>query len=352
MGRAREIVISLVLAGCLALLVVFVSSYQGERQENRHEIIQMQFDLLQGKDYVLNGRPMYLAPFQNRVLFPLALVAVTRLGVLDANDSYLILRLAETVLAFLTMYWAARAISGGSPKLAAVGMLLLAYCLILTFGFNWEHPTDMLDVVFTALMVLATVRHRASLLLLVALFAATNRESAAFAGVMWGICYGLNEKRKPNLPELGRAFLLTAIPYAAVLLLRYAFGGARAIVGETQMITAITSLRSDLQILLDYTTPFNWLTLGIAMFVPPLLWAASNWRTMHYLQRRLVYTALVLVLISFLFGILSELRIFIPSIVILVLTALWSEATHVPSPSLSPMQLKDGISIERHSETH
>lgn len=326
MGRAREIGISLLLAGCLALMVVFVSSYQGERQKNRHEIIQMQFDLLQGKDYVLNGRPMYLAPFQNRVLFPFALVALTRLGVLDANDSYLVLRLAETVLAFLTVYWVGRAISG-SPKLAAVGMLLLACCLILTFGYNWEHPTDMLDAVFTALMVFATVRHRRSLLLIVALLAATNRESAAFAGILWGICYGFTEKWRPNVPELARAFLLTAIPYAAVLILRYAFGGTRAIVGGTQMITALSSLQSDIRILLDYTTPFNWLTLGIAMFLLPLLWAASNWRTLSFLQRRLVYAALILIVISFLFGILSELRIFIPSVVILILAALWSEAT-------------------------
>jgi hypothetical protein len=326
MLRVREIVVSLVLAACFALCVVFISSFQGERQENRAEIIQMQFDLLEGKSYRLNDRAVYLAAFQNRVLFPLAFVNFVRLGVLDANDSYLILRLAETILAFAVVYWTARGI-GATPKLAAAAMLLIAYCLILTFGYNWEHPTDVLDAMFVALMVWATVAKRSRWLLLISLAAAANRESAAFAGVLWGVCYGFSETWRPKVKELGHALVLVLIPYAAVLALRYWFGGAKALASETQLITAFSSLANDVKTLTDYLTPFNWLTLGLAMFVPPLLWVGSNWGRMLPVQRRLTVAAVILVGITFWFGILSELRTFLPSIVILVLTAVWSEST-------------------------
>jgi len=334
MSRTREIIVSLVFVACLALGVVFVSSYLGDRQKFRGEIIQMQFDLLQGKDYVLNGRPMYLPAFQNRVLFPLALYAVTQSKLLDANDAFLLLRLLTAFLALATMWWAARGISNCSPKLAAGGALLLAFSLIFTFQFAWEHPTDLLDVFFVALMTLATVQKRLLLLLGIALVAALNRESAAFAGVLWAFCYALDEKRRVQFGEISRAVILIVAPYAAALALRYAFGGARAVGFSTQMVTALTSLQNDIKILTDYFTPFNWLTLAIALFIPPLLWLAVNWRTTIWLQRRLVYAALFLILISFLFGIVSELRIFIPSVVILVLMGVWSET---PRPVTPPM---------------
>lgn len=329
-----RVLASLTLAVCFALVVVFVSSYQGERQENRPEIIQMQFDLLQGKDYVINGRATYLAAFQNRILFPL-LLSLVRPGLPDANDAYLLLRLITAALALWTVFWAARGLGNVSFKLAAGGMLLVAYGLICTFGYNWEHPTDMLDVMFMAGIVWATATHRVAFALLIALAAAANRESAAFAGVLWGFCYGLNERWRPNFSELGRAALLVVLPYALALGLRYAFGGARAVVNETQLITAFTSLQNDFNILTDYTTPFNWLTLGFAMFVPPLLWLASNWRTMVPMQRRLVYAAAALTVVTFWFGILSELRIFLPMLVILVLTAVWSERSNRTSAAVT-----------------
>lgn len=327
MKTLSRLLASLVLAACFALVVVFVSSYQGERQENRPEIIQMQFDLLQGKDYVINGRPIYLAAFQNRILFPLLLINLTRPGLLDANDAWLLLRLVTATLALWAVFWAACGLGNVSSKLAAGGMLLVAYGLICTFGYNWEHPTDMLDVMFMAGIVWATAVRRVGLVLLIALAAATNRESAAFAGVLWGFCYGLTDNRRLNFSELGRAVLLVAVPYALVLLLRYVFGGARAVADETQLVTAFTSLQNDFNTLTDYMTPFNWLALGFAMFVPPLLWLASNRRTMVPIQRRLVYAAAALTGVTFWFGILSELRIFLPILVILVLTAVWSEGS-------------------------
>lgn len=340
MRTPGQVIVSLLLAACFALVVVFVSSYQGERQENRPEIIQMQFDLLEGKDYVINGQPMYLAAFQNRVLFPLLLTNLTRLGVLDANDAFLLLRLATTALALWVVYCAARGFGSVSVKLAAAAMLLVAYGLICTFGYNWEHPTDMLDVMFMAGMVWATATHRGILLLLIALAAAANRESAAFGGVLWAFCYGFNERWRPNWGELGRSFLLIALPYAVVLGLRYLFGGARAVVNETQLITAFTSFEKELNALIDYTSPFNWLALGAAMFVPPVVWVVSNWRTMYPIQRRLVYASAVLTFITFWFGILSELRIFLPIFVILVLTAVWSESARMERTAVTAAPLR------------
>lgn len=335
MGRVQEIVVSLVFVSCLALGVVFVSGYLGDREKFRGEVVQMQFDLLQGQDYVLNGRPMYLPSFQNRVLFPLALLAVTRVGGLDANDAFILLRLATAALALLAVWWTARSISACSPKLAAAGTLLVAFGLVLTFQFAWEHPTDLFDVLFVALMTWAVAKKRALLLLGIAVVAAMNRESAAFAGVLWGFAYALDESRRVQWREVGRAAILMIVPYAAVLALRYAFGGARAVAADTQMITAFSSLQHDFKILTDYLTPFNWLTLALAMFIPSLMWVASNRRATISIQRHFVYAALVLILISFLFGIVSELRIFIPSLVILVLMGVWSE-TPRPVAQVSP----------------
>lgn len=336
MSRTREILFSLVFVACLALGVVYVSGYLGDRQKFRGEVVQMQFDLLQGKNYVLNSQSMYLPSFQNRVLFPLALSGITQAGVLDANDAFILLRLATAVLALMAVWWTARGISNCSPKLAAAGTLLVAFGLIFTFQFPWEHPTDLLDVFFVALMTWAVVKKRALLLLGIAVAAATNRESAAFAGVLWGFCYAVDEARHVRWNELVRALALIAAPYATVLALRYAFGGERAVNASTQMVTALASLQNDIKGLVDYFTPFNWLAFAFALFVPPLLWLASNWRGMELRQRRPVYAAGFLILISFLFGIVSELRIFIPSVVILVLAGVWSESTR-PAAQVSSL---------------
>jgi len=102
---------------------------------------------------------------------------------------------------------------------AAVGLGLLAYELVFTFAQGWEHPTDFPDVALTGLWLWAAMAGRRWGLLAVALGAAFNRESAAFAGVLWLVLYGFTVRWTARLSELAFGILIVTLVVAGSLLI-------------------------------------------------------------------------------------------------------------------------------------
>jgi predicted ATP-grasp superfamily ATP-dependent carboligase len=83
-----------VISGCLALCVSYVSANFESRFEHRAEVVNNQFAILHGRALVFNGVEYYIPQFQRRILFPLALAAVSKIHVLTPTAWYLILRIA------------------------------------------------------------------------------------------------------------------------------------------------------------------------------------------------------------------------------------------------------------------
>lgn len=335
----RELPGAALLSLSLALLTTFVSENLTDRLALRSEFIAAQFATLAGAPYVHDGVPTYYAPFQNRVLFPAVFAALTHLGILSDEGWYLALRTASAALLFLLCWIVFRKVTAAAPKQAAAGCILLAGALVFTFNFKWEHTSDYPDAIFTLLMLAATVTFNRPFLIAAALLGAANRESAAFAGVFWVCLHGFDTLHKVQWKEIIFGAALSIASYAAVIALRFAFGGPKAIGPGTQLVTFPDSLVWSVQYALSDPGLSSWPVLAFAMVVPMLLWIASNYRFFGVTQKRLLLAALLISLITTLFGYLNELRIFIPTIVSLVFVATWGEAlaSHRPLDSTVPM---------------
>jgi hypothetical protein len=277
----------LFLAWCLAMLTVFISVSIGGRTPHRAETIGQQEAILAGRHWQMEGKDQYLPEYQNRVLFPLLLRVGTSLGGMTGSRWYLLLRLATCFGMFLAAGW-----SLGRED-AVTGSALLALGLLPTFDFPWENPCDFLDAAYFFLLAAAVAGGRKGWAVALTALAAANRESAAFAGVIWIIVRG----------EIAFGAALTGMAGALVVALRYALGGPE---GLRRQMLGIFAVQPGLV----------WPLLLVAMFGPALVWAANQKASRKWLAAAGAVGA-----ISAIFGIASEARVFIPSLALVLFSA-------------------------------
>jgi hypothetical protein len=322
----RELLLCLLLSIAFSVFVCFVSDRILNRQARRAEAIEMELAILNGQPFHESGNLTYMPAFQNRLLFPVLLKLGSILGVFSLAGWYVFWRLFTALAMFFAFSQVLRSIGAGI-KLTGAGMLSLAYCLVFTFSLPLVLTSDFPDAMFTCLFVLASLQRKRWLLLVLAVIAAANRESAAFAGVIWFFIYGLNKERRIDLRESGFAALVSICSYATALLLRYELGGWQAINSHTQLLALRTNLFVVGQFLQHPLSPFTWLGLTLCMITPFVLWIFLNRQVLTFVQKRVLLAAGTIALASLIFGIISELRIFIPSIVLLLIVSVWAETT-------------------------
>lgn len=322
----KELVFCLLLSMAFSIFVCFVSDQVLNRQARRAEAVEMELAILAGQPFHEAGNLTYVPAFQNRILFPALLRLGSRLGIFTVAGWYVFWRLCSALAMFFVFWYVLRINTGANLKLTGAGMLSLAYCLVFTFSLPLVLTSDFPDAMFTSLFVLAALRHKRWLLLILGVVAATNRESAAFAGVIWFFLYGINGKRRIDILESGYAALVSICSYAATLLLRYELGGWKAISSHTQLPGIKTNLFLLGEFFQHPFAPFSWLSLELCMIAPFVLWIFYNQKILTTVQERLLQASVVIALISLIFGIISEPRIFIPAIVLLVIVAVWAEA--------------------------
>ncbi|MBI5876976.1 MAG: hypothetical protein HZB53_04930 [Chloroflexi bacterium] len=321
-----EFVCAAIISLALGLMVTFASDGLNERASHRAEVIAAQFSTLAGEPYVVGGVATYYAPFQNRVLFPLLFAAVSQIKLISTSAWFELLRFGIAVLLLVVCWWVLRRVADTTLKQTAAGCLLLAYSLVFTFNVWWEHTSDYPDAIFTLLLIAATVARNRFGVVVIALLAAANRESAAFAGVLWICVYGLDAVRKVQWRELAFGAGVSIAAYAAVLALRFAFGGPKAIDASSQWVMVFSNLLPSMWAVLTHPGISSWPVLAFAMFAPVVLWIAANYGVLGALQKRLLAAALAMTALSLVFGVAVELRIFIPPLVTLVVVAAWGEA--------------------------
>lgn len=320
----RRLLHGLLVSICFAIMVNFVSSALHGRWEHHNESMGKEQAVLVGAPYVLDGRLEYWPEFQGRVLFAVALGAVTKVGV-PVNVGYQMLRVLTAVLAFLAVWYLVTGVAGGDEKTAAMAMAALAYTLALQMNHPWEHPSDFLDPLFFTLFVQALLTRRRLLFVLLVAVSSFSRESSVFAGVMWFAVYGVDFARRRLHPrEMAFGFVMSVLAYCAVLAVRYMFGGDKAL--HVKQHTSFYALPGIFRHAFLHPTAVGWPVLLVAMYLLPALWLAANREAIGWKDVQLLLSAGAIFLISNVFSFINELRMLMPATTIVVLVAAIVEA--------------------------
>jgi len=329
-GWKKELLVCLLLSIAFGIFVCTASNKLDNREAHRTEAVELERAIFRGQSFHSAGRLVYMPPWQNRVLFPALLEMGIRLGIFGADGWYLLLRFLLSIAMFAAFWFALSTNIGAGFKLAGIGLLLLAYGLVCTFESSLGMTSDFPDAMFTTFFIVVSLRRKRLLLFILSIVAATNRESSAFAGVIWFFLYAVDENRKINWREAGYAAFVSISSYASVIALRFIFGGAQAIKSDTQYLPFRNNYYQ-IKTFITHPTPFSWVGLMLCMMLPSIIWIISNRSLLTFIHKRLLASACVIAAISVVFGNIGVPRIFIPSLMLTIFVAVWAEMNRKPS---------------------
>ncbi len=245
-------------------------------------------------------------PFYNRLLFPAIHHAFSRtFPGLSAEQWYVFLRICcyqAGFLAFALVCHFCLQVPRSAIGLAT-GMLALA--TIAGFNHPWEEPSDALDLMAIALGVGAILRQRFVLCLVLSVVFAANRDSIAFLGVAWFVLLATRQNGVRRAVEGG---IICAASYATAFGIRLMLSPQAASNFNTQAV----NVRSLLEALASFD-PLSWLPVLCAsflLFLPFLDLARPR-------VQRFAVLGIVLVLPTISFGLVNEIRIFLPAFIML-----------------------------------
>jgi hypothetical protein len=274
-------------------------------------------DTLHNLSSVLHGEPFKTGdtfrtdlPFYNRLLFPLIHHGLSRwLPFASENQWYLLLRITAFQAAFLAFGLACTFGLGTERTATGFAMMLLAVATVVSFNFPWEEPSDALDLVMCALGTWAALRQRFLACLALSIVFAANRESATFLGVIWFV---LGTSRGRWLRPAIEGGAICVLSYGTSYVLKTVLGPA----SRPNWFVAWTNLEH----LAAALHPFNllgWLSMLAATLL--LLVVCADLRLPQV--RRFLMLAVLLALISLVYGLANELRIFLPTFTMLCFAA-------------------------------
>jgi hypothetical protein len=298
------------LAGALAVVVSAVSHFLAPRYDSRVFVADQQLAIFERRPFVEpGGRSGDVPEFRNRLLVPATLAATMKLTGLPAVTAYFGVRIACAFAMFLTVGWY---VSKHAPDAALLPALaVLALCLVISFNHPYEFPSDYLDVLFTTIFVAAARSRQIAVALLAAAVGATARESAAFSGIIWWFC-----APGPVMRRGAFSAALVAVAMGVTTVLRMVFhlpGGSIfnsvAIEGSVGSITRtfVTDPGPRIWIVglgVMAILLFSWLDLARA-------WAGRD--------AALLRAAAVIAAITLVFGVIHELRIYMPIVTCVLL---------------------------------
>ena len=263
---------------------------------------------------ILDGRAD-IPEFQNRILVPMLTVLARKIAPAGLTDKSLwhMLRFVEATLAYVALYVAVFQATGGRLRaLLSVGLVTYAY-LWTPMTDAGEVPSDFFDIGFTSVIVWLALTERPLALLLVVIVASLNRESAAFAGIVWiSVTYMRYGSR--DLPKFLPALAYMTLSVAIVWAVRYEL--AREF-HPRQLLGAVESLNRWRAYFHPTGVTPMFLATAVVFFAMlrllPRPWTADQKATMG--------AVIVCALITAVFGIWTELRVWLPCWVMLSFTA-------------------------------
>ena len=298
------------LAGAMAVAVSLVSHFLAPRYAARAFVADQQLAIFERRPFVdPSGRTGDIPEFRNRLLVPAALEAATRLGHVPPVTAYFGVRVACAFAMFLVL--GAYVSRHAPPHALLPAMAVAALALIISFNHPYEFPSDYLDILLTTVFV-AAARTRARLLALVAAaIGATARESAAFSGIIWWFC-----ANEPAVRRSAFAVALIAVAMSVTATLRAFFRlpGGRIL----DSIAIKGSVGSLTRTFVTDPQPRIWvLGLGvIGILLYQWLKTARSWTAPDW---ALLRSAAVILVITLVFGVIHELRIYMPIVACVLL---------------------------------
>ena len=307
----------------LGVFATAASTLMFDRGARRFDVVDTQLKLLKGEPAVFDGRIVYLPTNQNRILVPLALASLVGAGV-TSLAAYTTIRLLTAIAMFLGVAWILRRTTEADPRLVGAALIVLALAVVPSFNYGWEQPSDFPDVLFMTAFAAFAVTGRRWQTIVVAALAAANRESAVFAGVIWG---SVHWRREDGIDgrEVGFALVISAMAMTVVLGLRYGLGGAAAVGSDTQTIVSIWETVVSLAEAVNQPSLTRWPVLAVAMFGPVVLWLLSNRPRLDRKHVGLIAAAAGISVFTLCTGLASELRRHLPALAVLLYTAVAAE---------------------------
>ncbi len=288
----------------LALVVAWASL--ALRIGTRADTIHNMSNILHGRPLVFGDAHSTVHPFYNRILFPGLLLAVSHgIGLLSEGQWYILLRLASCLFGFGAFAWVCRQALQASTARTQFATALMALSTITAFVFPWEDPTDVIDLGAEALAVAAALGGRFGLGLAVALVFAANRESAAYAGIIWFVL----APAPRSLPRRGLETVAICVASYALAL------GLRTVISDTGARNW-WALPHNLETLWAAIRTFGLIGwLGVLAGATLFLSACVDLRAP--LARRFAALASLLAVPALVFGWFEDVRVFLPCFVML-----------------------------------
>lgn len=288
----------------LGLTVAWVSL--ALRLHTRPDTIHNMSHILHGQPLEFGGDTSSVNPFYNRILFPTLLTTLSHgLRVLSESQWYILLRIATVILGLGAFALACVRALQVTPREFRFATALMAVSMIATFGYPWEDPTDVLDVCAQSLSVLAALEGRFVLCLALAAFFACNRESAAYAGIVWFV---LAPGHRPWLRRGAETAAIAVASYAVALAIRLGVSST----GHANWVPLPHNLEA-FELAVSHFTLVNWLGGLIAV----TLFLSCSLDIKDGLARRFVCLAGIFALPAVLFGYVDDLRVFLPCAVMM-----------------------------------
>ena len=175
-----------------------------------------------------------------------------------------------------------------------------------------------MDAVVLSAGALASLSNRFLLALGLALLFATNRESAAFIGIIWIVLAARSTWPTPR--RLFEGLFISALSYAVSIALRYYIAGSSSIKNYFVPFTNVRRLLSAL----EQFDPLSWLALLLSLFAIMSISISYG----NALARRFVALAAVLAVAALLYGLINEIRVFLPSLLMLAFAVAANKENH------------------------
>jgi hypothetical protein len=311
--------VGLVAACAIATGLCFSSNTLAPRVAHRAEIVDQQLALLEARPLLFDGQPLDMSEFRNRVLFPAAMRAIVATGVGSPAEVFLGLRLVTATACLFGLWIFATRLAGASADVALLALSILGWALLLSFNNPWENPTDFPDALFTIGWATAALRGRFALTALIVAVGTLNRESTAFAGVLWVLLHATRAagwRTRARHLAAGVALAVGALVLTSVWRSRWGLPDTDLTnsLGITLMGPMITAALSQ--------PVLSWMQLLAAALGLPTLWLWLHRQSRTREDTALVMAALAMAGASAVIGLFNEVRIFIPTFTLLVLAGL------------------------------
>lgn len=312
------------VSALVGMALVWLSVSMGERPDQLVNSAGRGLAMLKGEVYVNGSYQFYLPMFQNRVLLPLMQAAFMQVG-FGLVTGFIVAYGVTIVLGLRAAWHAFGTLSAWSAVYGLVCWFAWVIAVALSFVEPWIQGTEFLELFFLGFMICAIIDKRWFALVALTFIAAFNRETAIYGAVFWAIFHGVVAKGfKAKCFEFSRGAVLAVLGYLWVLLIRYYFGGEKALENYQSTTWFLNAPILD-QVWTDPWFDTWWLHL-IGMLVLPvgLFLSSSFLRNKESLL--FLVMALLIARIVWEVGVINEIRLYLPAVFFLLCSVCYTQA--------------------------